>query len=179
MLNTYKKSALFLLKFFGAYFLLFFLYSTYLNYSQSRHPNFVCSPLTTKVASQTVALLNAFSYTAKDLQHEQELAVKLMIDDVYVVRIIEGCNAVSIMILFIAFVIAFSGPMKATIGYVLFGSLFIYVLNIFRIALFTILLYEYPSQRAIWHNLVFPAIIYGVTFLLWIIWIHKFSYRKK
>ena len=44
----------------------------------------------------------------------------------YFARIIEGCNAVSVIILFIAFVIAFSGKWKTTFLFALVGSLLIY-----------------------------------------------------
>ena len=41
---------------------------------------------------------------------------------------------IGLIILFIAFIIAFSGPIKSTIIYAFAGSLFIYLINILRIA---------------------------------------------
>jgi exosortase family protein XrtF len=59
------------------------------------------------------------------------------------------------------------------------GSLIIYFSNIARIAIITIALIEYPEYNDILHDFVFPSIIYGVTFLLWFIWVQKFSRLSK
>lgn len=97
----------------------------------------------------------------------------------YTLRIVEGCNAVSVIILFISFVIAFSGKIKTTLIFILFGGLIIYVLNVIRIASLTILLFHFPEKEHILHGVLFPLIIYGLVFLLWIIWVNKFSKYAK
>lgn len=112
-------------------------------------------------------------------QHDKELSIKLIVGDNYTARVIEGCNSVSIIILFLAFIIAFSGKLKATFLYGLIGSLLIYVINILRIILLSLLLYKYPQYQESLHLLVFPAIIYGFVFFLWIIWVRYFSNHKK
>jgi len=177
--NRYKNITLFLVKFFGTYLLLFLFYAFYISKAQQRENIFKSSSLTENVANQTVTILNFFGYNAQSLQHDKEMSVKLLIDDVYTARVIEGCNSVSIIILFIAFIIAFPGSRKATILYVFAGSLIIYIINILRIAFLTIMLYKYPGEQELLHNLVFPGIIYGTTFLLWIVWVQKFSNYKK
>jgi exosortase family protein XrtF len=113
------------------------------------------------------------------VQHEAEMSVKLLVTNLYVARVIEGCNSISIIILFIAFIVAFSGPKKATFLYVITGSVIIYFINIARIAFLTMMLYHYPNQQMVLHNLIFPAIIYGTVFLLWVVWVQKFSHYKK
>jgi len=80
-----------------------------------------------------------------------------------------------VIILFISFVIAFSGKIKTTLLFILLGSFIIHVLNVFRIALLCILMYYFPKQQHLLHGVVFPLIIYGVVFILWIIWVNKFS----
>ncbi len=178
-MNKYKNITLFLLKFFGTYFLLFGLYAYYLNINQEKVNGFQCAPLTTQVADQTVSLLKFFNYNVKSEQHNSEMSVKLLVGDDYVARVIEGCNSISIIILFAAFIVAFAGSIRATIVYVVVGSLIIYVINVLRIAFLTMMLYKYPNQQEVLHHLVFPAIIYGTTFLLWVLWVQKFSHRKK
>ncbi|MBL4642923.1 MAG: exosortase family protein XrtF [Flavobacteriaceae bacterium] len=178
-MNKYKNITVFLIKFFGTYFLLFAMYAAYLNSSQVKVNGFKSSSLTTQVANQTVSFLNAFGYHVTSVQHDKEMSVKLLVGNTYTARVIEGCNSMSIIILFIAFIVAFSGPVKATVVYVLAGSLIIYIINILRIAFLTMMLYKYPNQQMILHNLVFPAIIYGTTFLLWVIWVQKFSHYKR
>jgi exosortase family protein XrtF len=158
---------------------LFTIYATYLNKSQVKDSGFQCASITTKVANQTVAVLKVLGYNVASLQHDKEMSIKLLVDNHYTARIIEGCNSVSIIILFIAFIVAFSGPKRTTIIYAITGSLIIYLINILRIAFLTMMLYKYPNQQMVLHNLIFPAIIYGTTFLLWVVWVQKFSYHKK
>lgn len=166
-------------KFFGTYFLLFALYAFYLNSSQVKENGFRCSPITIQVANHTVSLLNIFGYNVSSEQHTKELSIKLLVRDQYVARVIEGCNSISIIILFVAFIVGFSGSRKTTIIYAITGSLAIYIINILRIAFLTMMLYKYPNQQVILHNIIFPLIIYGATFLLWVIWVQKFSHFKK
>ena len=98
----------------------------------------------------------------------------------YLARIIEGCNAISVIILFASFIFAFSAKFKTTFLFILLGSALIFVLNILRIALLTIGLYYYPEYEEFLHNIVFPVVIYGVVFVLWIVWVIKFSsYAKR
>ena len=91
------------------------------------------------------------------------------------VRIIEGCNAVSVFILFVAFVFAFSGNLKKTLLFCGFGTLFLYVLNIIRIVVLILLLHHFPAYNYFLHDVLFPLIIYGSVFLLWFVWISKYS----
>ena len=155
------------------------MYSYYLNKTQEKETLYSCAPITTKVANQTAKMITILSYKAEVEQHQEELSLKILVNDNYVSRIIEGCNSVSIIILFIAFIIAFSGSIKITIIYGIIGSLLIYITNIFRIAILSIGILEYPKHQKIMHSIVFPAIIYGMVFLLWVIWVNKFSNYKK
>lgn len=158
---------------------MFGLYSYYLANTQEKDPEFICAPVTEVVGKQTVSVLKYFGYDVKMLQHDQELSVKLFLDNVYLARVIEGCNSISVIILFISFIIAFPGPLKKTLLFAVFGSLVIYFVNIFRIAFLTVALAKLPEQKELLHNLVFPAIIYGLVFLLWVIYVNYFSNFKE
>ncbi|MCI2229169.1 exosortase family protein XrtF [Polaribacter sp. MSW13] len=158
---------------------MFAIYAVYLQNSQEKENGFQTASITTKVAEHTVDFLEMIGYYADSIQHDKELSVKLLIENQYTARVIEGCNSISIIILFISFIVAFAGSIKATILFSFFGSLFIYIINVLRIAFLTIMLYKYPDQQELLHNLVFPAIIYGAVFLLWVIWVNKFSNYKK
>jgi exosortase family protein XrtF len=174
-----KTVVLFLAKFFGTYVLLFLLYTLYLNTTQKSTNIFTCAPITKTVAKQTSDLLNFLGYTTKIEQHEAEVSIKLFINNKFVARIIEGCNSISIIILFVAFIVAFASSFKITALYILFGSFIIYSVNIFRMAIISIALFEYPEYEKIIHDIIFPSIIYGITFLLWFIWVRYFSKLKK
>ncbi|NLP57332.1 exosortase family protein XrtF [Lutibacter sp. B1] len=174
-----KTVVIFLIKFFGTYALLFLLYSFYLNKTQRTTGMFECAPITTTVAEQSNYLLNLLGYDSEIEQHEEELSVKLILNSYFIARVVEGCNSISIIILFIAFIIAFASSFKTTFLYILFGSLIIYFFNILRIAVIAIALYEYPQYQNVLHEIVFPVLIYGITFLLWFIWIKRFAKINK
>ena len=101
--------------------------------------------------------------------------MKLLVRGKYLARIIEGCNAISVIVLFISFVIAFSGKLKTTVLFLLSGSILIYVVNLIRIVILAVGLYHYPWRSDILHSVIFPAIIYGMVFLLWMLWVNRFS----
>lgn len=173
MLSTLQKysSALgFILKFFVVYIVLTFAYSSFLSHYEG-----VPDAITKAVAYQSNAVISFFGYASTVVPHESEPTMKLLIEENYVGRIVEGCNGISVLILFITFVIAFTGNIKNTILFVVLGSALLYVVNIFRIVILGIGLYLYPSYEAILHQIVFPSIIYGMVFILWMIWVKRFS----
>jgi exosortase family protein XrtF len=105
--------------------------------------------------------------------------IKFFYNQKFVARIIEGCNALSIIILFIAFIVAFTGKLRTTILYIITGSVLIHILNIARIALLVVGLYHFPEQESFIHGVIFPLFIYSVVFVLWVIWVNKFSLYAK
>lgn len=132
--------------------------------------------ITKMVSRQTdwiLKLINSQSFVAETNKPNQ--FVKIFYNGSYVARIIEGCNAVSVIILFVSFVAAFSGKLKPTVLFMLGGSLLIYFLNILRIIVLTVLVYNFPEQEHFLHGVVFPLMIYGVVFVLWIFWVKKYS----
>ncbi|QBN18754.1 exosortase family protein XrtF [Flavobacterium nackdongense] len=174
----YKPFLLFLGKFLLTYLLLTFIYQSYLgrfDVNQNETDSF-----TKLVAQQTEDVLLFFNCDVKTLPNSKEPAVNLYYNHKPMARIIEGCNALSVIILFASFIIAFSGKLKPTVLYIIGGSLIIHILNVIRIALLCVFMYYYPKQQHFLHGVVFPLFIYGVVFILWIIWVNKFSkYAKK
>lgn len=155
------------------YGILTFAYKLYLDYSAGSkyYPDY----LTNLVAKQTDAVLQAFGYNSQIEKHPDEPSMKLILNGKFVARIIEGCNAMSVIILFISFIIAFAGKFKTTFFYILAGSVLIYIVNIFRIAILSVGLYHYPWRSDELHTVIFPMIIYGMVFLLWMFWVNRFS----
>ena len=172
-LILYKPFLLFLGKFVLTYLLLTFSYQSYLG--QFDVKKFEADGMTQLVANQTKDLMLLFNYDATIVPNIKEASMNLFYNQRFMARIIEGCNGLSVIILFISFVIAFSGKVKPTILYVIGGSFLIHVLNVFRIALLCILMYYFPEQEHNLHGVVFPLFLYGVVFILWIIWVNKFS----
>lgn len=170
----YKPFLLFLGKFIFSYLILTFIYQTYLDRFDSK--NAEVDSFTQLVASQSTTVLSWFNSNSYTMPHQTEPTIKLFYKGKYISRIIEGCNALSVIILFISFVIAFTGKFKKTILFILFGSILIHILNIGRIALLCVALYHYPKYEHLLHGVIFPLVIYGVVFLLWVIWVNNFSF---
>ena len=128
------------------------------------------------VASQSKLLLSISDSQSHTGINTKEASVKLFYKGKWVARIIEGCNAISVSILFVSFVIAFTGKLKPTLLFLIIGSLLIHVFNVFRIALLCMALYNFPQFDSVLHDVIFPLVIYGLVFLLWIVWVNKYSF---
>lgn len=159
------------------YSVLTIAYNMYLNLSDGS--KYFPDYFTNLVARQTNALLNGIGYDASVLPHEAEPSIKIIINNKYVARVIEGCNSVSIIILFISFIVAFASKFKTTFLYCFAGSIIIYAFNLMRIVVLSVGLYHYPWRRDILHTVIFPMLIYGTVFLLWMFWVNRFSKQKK
>lgn len=159
------------------YILLSVVYKLYLQYSDGS--KFYPDYMTNLVSLQSETLLNSFGYQTQVVPHPDEPSMKLILNGEYLARIIEGCNSISVVILFLSFIVAFSGKLKTTFFYILSGSVLIYTVNLLRIVILTLGLYHYPEYSDVLHAVIFPGIIYGVVFLLWIFWVNRFSKLNK
>ena len=175
--KNYRPFLLFLLKFLGCYVILILFYQMYLN--QFDPKVFETDGFTSLVASQTKTILLALGFNVELIPHLSEPSMRVLINGKAIVRIVEGCNAISIMILFVSFIISFSGKFWQTITFVFLGLLLIHVLNVFRIVLLTIGLLYHKKYEHLMHDIIFPLFIYGVVFGLWILWVNKFSKNVK
>lgn len=170
-LAKYKPFLFFLGKFILCYALLAGVYKAYLNGFEPTQTD----GMTNLVANQTRWLISQFNSEVSILPHSGQPSIKLYYNYEYVARIVEGCNAVSVMILFVAFVVAFTGKLRTTVLFLLGGCLLIHLLNIARIAALAAALHHFPAQEHLLHDILFPLAIYGVVFLLWMLWVNKFS----
>ena len=149
------------------------LYNTYLELSSSQdyYPDF----FTHLVAIQSERVVEAMGYSSEIFPNPNEPSMNLSINEILLVRIVEGCNSISIIILFISFVLAFVSKIKTTLLFILAGSVIIYVMNVVRISILAIGVYEYPQHAEFLHSIFFPLVIYGTVFILWVIWVRLFS----
>ncbi|MCA0132988.1 exosortase family protein XrtF [Winogradskyella alexanderae] len=177
LLLKYKLVIRFIITFLTVYSVLTVGYYFYLEFSDGTkyYPDYA----THLVANQTENLLDGLGYDAKVLPHESEPSMKVIINGKFVARVIEGCNAISIIILFLSFIIAFADNFKTTFLYCLAGSIIIYAFNLIRIVVLSAGLYHYPWRREILHTVIFPLAIYGTVFVLWMVWVNRFSKKRK
>lgn len=169
LFKKYKTVVKFVALFLGVYLLLGILYSLYL--TTSKNGVFPPDYITNLVAKQSAAVLDTFGYGSVLTADHLEEGMLLTIENKYSVIIVEGCNSISVIILFVAFVIAFSEKFKKTFLFLFAGSVLIYIVNILRIAILVVALYKFPEYEDILHSVIFPGIIYSMVFILWMVWV--------
>ncbi|MDL1913761.1 MAG: exosortase family protein XrtF [Bergeyella sp.] len=161
-------------RFLTTYLALVFLYQIYLNAYKENG----LDPLSRKIAWCTSEIINTTNhYTSQLVDQKEYEGVWFFINGKYTTRMVEGCNAVSIIILFIAFIFAFYKG-YTTFIFVGIGIILIYLINIARIVALNLIARSLPAYSKIAHDYFFPAIIYGTVVILWIIWIHYFASTK-
>jgi len=85
------------------------------------------------------------------------------------------CLCADVMMLLIAFVVAYPGPWKKKLWYLPVGLLSIHMMNVLRITALCLTKIYRPEWMYINHTYIFNIIILGFTFMLWVIWIAKVS----
>lgn len=169
LFKKYKIVVRFVVLFLGTYLVLSILYALYLKISINA--GYFPDYFTNLVARQSAAVLESLGYNSYLTPHELEDGILLTIDNKYSVSIVEGCNSISVVILFVAFIIAFAENFKRTLLFLFAGAVLIYVVNILRIAILVVALYKYPGYENILHSVIFPGVIYSMVFILWMVWV--------
>lgn len=169
LISKYRSLLLFLGKFILSYALLLAAYQLVLYFSTiDKKVDFI----TAAVSKISFYILDFILPNIKMTMYNN---YTISLQNLKFVTIIEGCNGMSVIILFTAFIIGFSKGLKNTLRYILLGSAILFIMNIFRILLITIGLYYYPEYGNLLHEVVFPLIIYGAVLILWFIWINRFK----
>ncbi|MFW6347103.1 MAG: exosortase X [Cyclonatronaceae bacterium] len=88
------------------------------------------------------------------------------------VIIINGCNGLEAIGLFVGFVMAYPGDRLKRAFFLPMGILAIYLVNIARVAVLVLLQYYYPASFDFAHDYSTSAIFYLAIFGLWVIWIN-------
>lgn len=158
-----------ILRFIVIYLVLLFAYQSYLNYFE----NSAIDPFSKWVATQSSFCQNSLGYKTQLVDVAKYKTTYFYVNHQYVTRMVEGCNAVSIMILFLAFIFVFYKGYKTFI-FAGFGLFIIHIMNVLRIAGLNIILLNFPSYEHIAHDYFFPAVIYGTIVILWLVWVKFF-----
>lgn len=90
----------------------------------------------------------------------------------------DKCNGIELFSLFAIFIIAYPGNFWKKIIFIPSGILIIHSLNILRVIGLAIVQLNFPEWTEFNHTYIFNVIIYGIIFLLWIIWINRFSTQQ-
>lgn len=125
--------------------------------------------LALKVAEGSSLFLSLIGYRA-----ETRNSV-VLIDGEELVYIGAACNGMVLMALFAGFIVAFPGPLLKKLLYIPFGIAVINLLNVMRVAALA-LNSLYSSQTLEFnHKYTFTVIVYAFIFILWMLWVKRFS----
>lgn len=173
LLREFKPALFFLAKFLGIYILGNIAYGFYI---ESYYPT--ADPATLLVTQQTSWCINltGAQTSAEELAFKPSVAI--VENGASAVNVFEGCNGLNVMIIFLAFVVAFGGPGKAMLWFLPSGLLIIHFVNLLRIGLLHFVAQHYASYFYYIHKYFFTAILYVVIFALWAIWVTWLSTRK-
>ncbi|MCB0401989.1 MAG: hypothetical protein KDD41_07885 [Flavobacteriales bacterium] len=159
-----KIISLFILKGFGLYLFWFLLYDNWL-----LKDGLVDHFLIEHLVHATASILDLFGYTTF------QYADAVGIDGTHGVLIGAPCNGLELFALFTGFIIIFPGKVLNKLIYIPVGVLMIHLLNISRLVGLAVVVLYYPNSLEFNHKYTFTIAIYAVIFLLWILWVKKFS----
>ncbi len=178
-MKEYKPLIFFLIKFFATYFILTIGYDIYLKQTQviAEHIS-LADPFTKMVAEQSSSLYNLFINDSKVLQDPNNPYMNFYIEEYNIAIINEGCNAMSVIIIMVSFIIAFGVKLITTILYTLVSIVLVYLVNLVRIIILAFIFYNQSEFGVIAHDALFPGIIYGAVIVICFVWIRFFVFRK-
>lgn len=174
MLKEFKPSILFLVRFLVIYFVGNVLYGLYVESFDN-----TADSITTIVTTQSSGLLNLLGSNTSAVKNSQGPTVFIETSEKIALSVFEGCNGVNVMIIFVAFVVAFGGPWKKMLWFIPAGLAVIHASNLLRIALLFFVSEHYSEYFYYVHKYFFTAILYLVVFILWVIWVVRFNVRQK
>lgn len=128
-------------------------------------------PISMEVAQHAAYFLRFIFPEVSVIVLPDEPVADIRYDWFSLVKVIEGCNAVSIFILFLSFIFSFKGKWKQYVWFIPAGALFLHISNVFRIVLIGYVFYFHRTYTTLFHDFVFPGILYGSVLILWILWV--------
>lgn len=149
----------FLIKVVCIYFVWYLIYELWIL------PNgYIDEPLSKNIASVSAGILSFFG---EDLFYYERV---VGIIGTAGAKIVNGCNGISAIGLFVGFILAYPGAWMPRIFFSLLGICVIYLVNVSRIVLLVYMQFHWPQLFEFTHDYSTTAIFYVVIFILWMIW---------
>jgi exosortase family protein XrtF len=165
MIAQYKYAILFIVKYLALYLILNTVYAFYIDYYNPQPDS-----LTISIAYKVAKLLQWIGEPAVVEIKNGYAKVPIMREGNVVVEVFEGCNGVNVIIVYLSFLFAFSGPKKLLAKFLIVGIVLIYLINLFRVGALYLVALHNPDKLYFFHKFFFTAIIYGFVFILWFLW---------
>jgi exosortase family protein XrtF len=170
LFSKFRMPLGFILTFFLTYSISSFAYNSYL-LSVGKDVDL----MSMIVGNNSASLLRSFGYDSFALVMNFEKSIFIGIDGIARVKVIEGCNGISVMVLFISFLLGFPGPWRHKIWFIPAGLFAIHFINVVRVSILCLAVYSYGVTGYSIYKEVFTASIYFFVFTLWFIWVQKFG----
>lgn len=130
-------------------------------------PNgYIDEPLSHNIASVSAGLLSFFGESVIHFGRVVGIAGTPGIE------IVDGCNGIAAIGLFIGFIFAYPGSWAPRILFIIFGIAVIYLVNVARLVALAYIQAYWQSGFDFMHDFSTTAIFYLVIFILWMVWVN-------
>jgi exosortase/archaeosortase family protein len=136
------------------------------------------------VGFQELIRHNLLNTTAWFLEHTGNISVSqnadtLYFNDQFSLKIVDNCLGIKLMFIYAMLIVAYPGAkIKNKLWYIPMGIAILHLLNIIRTIVLSFVII-YTNSFDFVHEFVFRVLFYGITFVLWYIWIKKYVDQKK
>ena len=129
------------------------------------------------IAVMSMGILHASHYLLQFLGYHTEIVGRLIQNSQAAIVFSDSCLGLELILLFASFVAILGGKLINKVWFITLGILIIYILNILRISLIFIYLMHNQGKYELALNIhdLYTYSVYIVTFILWAVWINKFS----
>lgn len=86
------------------------------------------------------------------------------------VRVVDGCNGITTIGLFIGFVIAYPGDVWRRLVFIPLGIVVLYASNVVRVMMLLVMKEHWVGGFDVLHGLGAPAFFYLIVMGLWVVW---------
>lgn len=159
-----KKVVKFLIYALGLCISWFFLYDIWFSDFDNR--------LALRIADASAGLLNFIGY---DVETESSA---VLLAGQPLVYIGPACNGMVLMALFTGFILAYPGPWLKKLFYIPIGIVLINLLNVMRVAALALNALYSTQTLAFNHKYTFTIVVYAFIFILWMLWVKRFSIQN-
>jgi exosortase family protein XrtF len=172
-IKEFKPTILFLLKFVGIYIVGNLVYGFFVTAYEPRP-----DPVTHIVAFQTGLVLQSCGFPVGVTDGNAKPTTDITYLGSTRLAVYEGCNGINVMIIFVAFLIAFGPISKPLWWFIPLGIAVVHAANLARISLLFLVAEYMPKAMYFTHKYFFTAILYVVIFLMWVWWVRRSTRLK-
>lgn len=173
LLKENKQALHFIGVFIAVYVLLNSAYGLFVN-----HYAPTSDPFTQWIARQVVWCLGFFDPSIAQYRSDVAEYIAIANDQQNLIYVYEGCNGLNVVIVYISFLLAFRGPVRLFVWFVIAGIPVIHLLNLARIGLLYGVALHFPDQLYFFHKYLFTGFIYVFVFAIWFLWVRMVSRKQ-